>query len=78
VRATKPAWLGEAESRARTWIIGHQLKEYLAEVSPRRLAEVERCVRTEHDRLIQRWGTVYCRREHPLLATRTRPGAESQ
>ncbi|MFJ2028691.1 helicase-related protein [Streptosporangium sp. NPDC087985] len=40
--ATKLAWLGEAESQARTWIIGHQLKEYLAEVSPRRLAEVER------------------------------------
>ncbi|MFI9598201.1 helicase-related protein [Nonomuraea sp. NPDC052265] len=40
--ATKLAWLGEAESQARTWIIGHQLKEYLAEVLPRRLAEVER------------------------------------
>ncbi|MFJ5599931.1 helicase-related protein [Micromonospora parva] len=40
--AMKLAWLGEAESRARTWIIGHQLKEYLAEVSPRRLAEIER------------------------------------
>ncbi|WP_066376443.1 helicase-related protein [Herbidospora mongoliensis] len=40
--ATKLAWLGEAESRARTWIIGHQLIDYLAEVSPRRLAEVER------------------------------------
>jgi SNF2 family DNA or RNA helicase len=39
---TKQAWLADAESRARTWIIGHQLKEYLAEVSPRRLAEVER------------------------------------
>jgi SNF2 family DNA or RNA helicase len=40
--ATKMAWLAEAESQARTWIIGHQLKEYLAEVSPRRLSEVER------------------------------------
>ncbi|GAA2611463.1 helicase-related protein [Dactylosporangium fulvum] len=40
--AAKLPWLGEAESRARTWIIGHQLKEYLAEVLPRRLAEVER------------------------------------
>jgi hypothetical protein len=42
VAATKQAWLGDAESRARTWIIGHQLKEYLAEVSPRRLSEIER------------------------------------
>ncbi|WP_432933357.1 helicase-related protein [Microbispora sp. CA-135349] len=39
---TKTAWLAEAESRARTWIIGHQLKEYLGEVAPRRLAEIER------------------------------------
>ncbi|MEJ2854898.1 MULTISPECIES: helicase-related protein [unclassified Saccharothrix] len=35
-------WLGEAESQARSWIIGHRLKDYLAEVAPRRLAEVER------------------------------------
>ncbi|GAA0739586.1 DUF3883 domain-containing protein [Dactylosporangium roseum] len=40
--AAKLPWLGEAESRARTWIIGHSLQEYLAEVSPRRLAEIER------------------------------------
>jgi SNF2 family DNA or RNA helicase len=39
---TRQAWLADAESRARTWIIGHQLKEFLAEVSPRRLAEIER------------------------------------
>lgn len=51
--ATKLAWLGEAESRARTWIIGHQLKEYLAEVSPRRLAEVERTRARVDQRLAQ-------------------------
>lgn len=38
----KLPWLGEAEAQARTWIIGHQLKDYLAEVSPRRLADIER------------------------------------
>ncbi|MDB4873527.1 MAG: helicase domain protein, partial [Gemmatimonadales bacterium] len=42
VAATRLPWLGEAESRARTWIIGHQLKAYLAEVSDRRLGEVQR------------------------------------
>ncbi|GIH72001.1 helicase-related protein [Sphaerimonospora thailandensis] len=40
--ATKLGWLSEAESRAQTWIIGHQLKEYLAEVSSRRFTEVKR------------------------------------
>jgi superfamily II DNA or RNA helicase len=39
---TKLSWLSGAESQARTWIIGHQLKDFLAEVSFRRLAEVER------------------------------------
>ena len=39
---TKLPWLGEAESQARTWIIGHQLKDYLKEVSPGRHAEIER------------------------------------
>jgi len=40
--AKKLAWLDDAESRARTWIIGHQLRDYLAEVSHRRHAEIER------------------------------------
>ena len=35
-------WLGDAESQARTWIIGHQLKDYLAEIAPRRHAEIDR------------------------------------
>ncbi|MEV4322380.1 helicase-related protein [Microbispora rosea] len=48
---TKTAWLAEAESRARTWIIGHQLKEYLAEVAPRRLAELERTRKRVDERL---------------------------
>ena len=39
---TRLAWLGNAESKARTWIIGHQLKAYLADVAPRRTAEIER------------------------------------
>ncbi|MEV8511498.1 helicase-related protein [Dactylosporangium sp. NPDC051484] len=51
--ATKLSWLGEAESRARTWIIGHQLKEYLAEVAPRRLTEIERTRIRADQRLTQ-------------------------
>ncbi|MEV0403012.1 helicase-related protein [Actinoallomurus sp. NPDC050550] len=50
--ATAPAWLAEAESRARTWIIGHQLKDYLAEVAPRRLAEVQRTRERVDERLV--------------------------
>jgi hypothetical protein len=47
--ATKLAWLLDAEAAARTWIIGHQLKEYLAEVSPRRLTELHRTrTRVDH------------------------------
>lgn len=33
-------WLGEAEDKATSWIITHQLPEYLAEVQPRRAAEL--------------------------------------
>ena len=33
-------WLAEAEDRAMTWIITNQLPEYLAEVQPRRAAEL--------------------------------------
>lgn len=51
VAATRAAWLGAAESRARTWIIGHQLRQYLAEVSPRRLAELERTRKRVDQRL---------------------------
>jgi superfamily II DNA or RNA helicase len=40
--ATRLAWLNDAEARARTWIIGHQLQDYLSEVGPRKIAEIER------------------------------------
>lgn len=50
--ATRAPWLAEAESRARTWIIGHRLKNYLAEVAPRRLAEVQRTRERVDERLI--------------------------
>lgn len=33
-------WLGDAEDKATSWIISNQLPEYLAEVQPRRLAEL--------------------------------------
>jgi superfamily II DNA or RNA helicase len=36
------AWLGDAEDKAMSWIIANQLPEYLAEVQPRRLAELEK------------------------------------
>ncbi|MEV5329022.1 helicase-related protein [Nonomuraea sp. NPDC052634] len=42
VAATRLPWLSVAESQARTWIIGHQLKDFLAEVSVRRLVELQR------------------------------------
>lgn len=35
-------WLFDAESTAKSWIIAHQLPEYLAEVHPRRAAELEK------------------------------------
>jgi superfamily II DNA or RNA helicase len=34
------AWLADAEDKAVSWIITHQLPEHLAEVQPRRLAEL--------------------------------------
>ncbi|MDF2468251.1 MAG: helicase domain protein [Rhodococcus erythropolis] len=36
-------WLAEAEDRATSWIITTQLPEYLAEVQPRRSAELAKC-----------------------------------
>lgn len=35
-------WLAEAEDKATSWIVVHQLPEHLAEVQPRRLAELTR------------------------------------
>ncbi|MEW1881859.1 helicase-related protein [Rhodococcus sp. NPDC080181] len=35
-------WLSEAEDKAASWIISHQLPEYLAEVQPRRAAELQK------------------------------------
>ncbi|EIV91755.1 helicase-related protein [Frankia sp. QA3] len=34
------AWLAEAEDKATSWIIANRLPEYLAEIQPRRLAEL--------------------------------------
>ncbi|QAY71610.1 helicase-related protein [Xylanimonas protaetiae] len=52
-------WLSEAEDAATSWIIANQLPEYLAEVQPRRLAELERTrelvtrrLESERDRLV--------------------------
>ncbi|OOK63782.1 helicase domain protein [Mycobacterium kansasii] len=38
--ARQLSWLAEAEDRAMSWIIANQLPEYLAEVQPRRAAEL--------------------------------------
>ncbi|WP_208722095.1 helicase-related protein [Rhodococcus qingshengii] len=35
-------WLAEAEDKAASWIISHQLPEYLAEVQPQRAAELHK------------------------------------
>lgn len=52
-------WLGEAEDRAMSWITANQLPEYLAEVQPRRAAElaktrqlVTKRLEGERDRLL--------------------------
>jgi superfamily II DNA or RNA helicase len=52
-------WLGEAEDKATSWIIANQLPEYLAEIQPRRAAElaktrdlVIRRLEGERDRLL--------------------------
>ena len=57
--ARRLSWLGDAEDRAMSWIIAHQLPEYLAEVQPRRLAELTKArdlvtkrLRGESDRLL--------------------------
>lgn len=35
-------WLADAEDKAKSWIIAHQLPAYLDEIQPRRLAELQR------------------------------------
>lgn len=57
-RAQLP-WLADAEDRATSWIITTQLPEYLAEVQPRRAAELAKCrdlvvrrLEDERDRLL--------------------------
>jgi superfamily II DNA or RNA helicase len=57
--ARRLLWLGDAEDRATSWIIANQLPKYLAEVQPRRAAElartrdlVTRRLEYERDRLL--------------------------
>lgn len=52
-------WLSEAEAKATSWIIAHQLPGYLGEVQPRRATEIAKCrqlvearLSHERDRLI--------------------------
>ncbi len=41
-QARKLAWLPDAEAKATSWIIAHQLPQYLEDVQPRRAAEIDR------------------------------------
>ncbi len=57
--ARRLPWLADAEDRATSWIITTQLPEYLAEVQPRRAAELAKCrdlvvrrLENERDRLL--------------------------
>ena len=57
--ATQLPWLADAEGQAISWIISHQLPEYLAEVQPRRSAELAKArtlvtkrLQGERDRLL--------------------------
>jgi hypothetical protein len=51
-RATRNAdWLADAEQRATSWIIEHQLPQYLADVTARRTAEINRATQAVKDRL---------------------------
>lgn len=52
-------WLADAEDKATSWIIANQLPDYLAEVQPRRLAELTKTrglvtarLRSENERLL--------------------------
>jgi ERCC4-related helicase len=58
-QARELPWLAEAEDRATSWIIAEQLPLYLAEVQPRRKAELDKTrdlvtgrLQTESDRLL--------------------------
>lgn len=42
IAARSMHWLSDAEDKAASWIISHQLPEYLAEVQPRRSAELQK------------------------------------
>ena len=46
--ARKLPWLADAEDRAMSWIITNQLPEYLAEVQPRRSAELAKAREPRH------------------------------
>lgn len=46
-------WLAGAEDRAVTWLVEHELEDYLAAVAPRRLMELEQTRKAVDDRLSQ-------------------------
>src|SRR3546814_13178611 len=57
--ARQLSWLADAEDKATSWIIAHQLPDYLADVQPRRSAELDKTrtlvtkrLESERDRLL--------------------------
>jgi hypothetical protein len=80
-KAREADWLTEAEQRATTWIIEHQLPEYLAEVTARRTAEVDRATQAVKDRLnaeINRLSTeAPAAQEKEQLGQKVRESADS-
>lgn len=60
VRAARTLpWLVDAESKAVSWLAAHQLPEYLAEVAPRRTAELTKTRKLVHERLSRECNRLY-------------------
>lgn len=77
----KPSWLADAESRARSWIIGHSLRQYADEVASRRVAEVERTRKQVDQRLTYEAnrlaGEAAAARDRERSGVKPREGSES-
>ena len=52
-------WLVDAETKAVSWLAAHQLPEYLAEVAPRRTAELAKTRRLVEERLSRECNRLY-------------------
>ncbi len=59
VAARTLPWLVDAETKAVSWLAAHQLPEYLAEVAPRRTAELAKTRRLVEERLSRECNRLY-------------------